>query len=47
MSVDAMRATSAERQSSGVVKDVQKSAQAGIGRHFVPRSFDLEKGLFE
>ena len=32
MSLDAMRSPGAlERQSSGVVKDVQKSAQAGIG----------------
>ena len=31
MSVDAMRAPAAGQQSTGVVKDVQKSAQAGIG----------------
>lgn len=31
MGVDALRAPAAARQSTGVVKDVRKSAQAGIG----------------
>ena len=35
MSVDTLRPAAAGQQSTGVVKDVQKSAQAGIGgQHF-------------